>query len=58
MAIHINNHYYKRKFEKIKKVLFFEYKKIISKTPYYKLIPMELGSIKKVKHNNIREELK
>ena len=59
MAIYINNYYYKRKFEKTGgKSLFFEYKKIIPKTPYYRLIPIELGSIKKVKYGNIREELK
>ena len=57
-AIYINNHYYKRKLKKIKKALFFKYKKTIPKIPYYRLILMELGSIKKVKYGNIREKLK
>ena len=57
-AIYIDNCYYKRKFKKIKKVLFFGYKKIISRTPYYKPIPMKLNSTRKIKYNNIKKKLK
>ena len=59
IIIYINNYYYERKFKKTgEKLLFFRYKKIIFKTPYYKLMLMELGSIRKVRHDNIREKLK
>ena len=58
-AICINNYYYERKFEKTGgKLLFFKYKKIISKTPYYGPILMELNFIKKIKYSNIKEKLK
>ena len=59
MAIYINNYYYERKFEKIGgKLLFFKYKKIIPRASYYGSMLMELGSIRKVRYSNIREELK
>ena len=57
-AIYINNHYYKRKFEKTEKVLFFKYKKTILRVSYYGLILMELGFTRKVKYGNTREKLK
>ena len=58
-AIRIDNRYYERKLEKTGgKPLFFGHKKTIPRAPYYGPMPMELGSTRKVRHGNTREELK
>ena len=59
MTIYIDNHYYKRKLEKTGgKLLFFKYKKMILKAPYYGPMLMKLGFTRKVKHSNIKKKLK
>ena len=59
MAIYINNYYYKRKLKKIReKLLFFKYKKIIFRAPYYKLISIKLNSTRRIRYGNTKEKLK
>ena len=57
-VIYIDNYYYKRKFKKTGKVLFFKYKKIILKAPYYGPMSMKLNFIRKIRYGNIKKKLK